>query len=102
MPEAKITGGPSSSQAETIGGLTGAAASTDVSRVATNLTLATHLGNFVAGQVASQFANERLQSDLFVVVPVVSNNFILLSTGQHQFERLDKDSNNFLTIVVII
>jgi len=75
MPEAKITGGPSSSQAETIGGLTGAAASTDVSRVATNLTLATHLGNFVAGQVASQFANENL------IDSVKGKNAITVSVG---------------------
>jgi hypothetical protein len=76
MPEAKITGGQS--QAETVGpGLSGAGggASTDVARVASNLTLATHLGNFVAGQVASQFANENL------VDAVKGKNAITVSVG---------------------
>lgn len=76
MPEAKITGG--TSQAESVGqGLTGAAggASAEVARVASNLTLANHLGNFVAGQVASQFANENL------VDSVKGKNAITVSVG---------------------
>jgi hypothetical protein len=77
MPEAKITGG-TTSQAESVGQtLTGAsgAASADVAKVASNLTLASHLGNFVAGQVASQFANENL------VDTVKGKNAITVSVG---------------------
>jgi len=37
-----------------------AALSGDLSRQATNMQLAQHIGNYIAGQVASQFQNESL------------------------------------------
>jgi hypothetical protein len=49
-------------QAESITGVTGA--STDVARIASNLSLANHIGTFVAGQVANQFLNENLADTL--------------------------------------
>ena len=50
------------SQAESITGATGA--STDVARISSNLSLANHIGTFVAGQVANQFLNENLADTL--------------------------------------
>jgi hypothetical protein len=77
MPTTKIAKASateaSTASAPTLSGVTGA--TPDVAQVANNMTLANHLGTFVAGQVASQFANENL------VDTIKGQNAITVSVG---------------------
>jgi len=63
MPLVRISGGGSEAEALTSAGA-GGVGTGDLARVTTNLTLADHVGKFVAGQVASQFQNESLADAL--------------------------------------
>jgi hypothetical protein len=65
MPLVRISG--SEGEGEGVTGTTGSRSgvggtvgSGELGRVTTNLTLADHVGKFVAGEVASQFKNENL------------------------------------------
>jgi hypothetical protein len=52
-------------------------------------------------QYVKLLKGKRLQSDLYSVVPLVINKFILLFSGQHQFQRLDKGLRNVILRNVI-
>jgi hypothetical protein len=65
MPEVRVQS-EGEGEGEGLGGFAGRAAglSPDVARVTTNLTLADHVGRFIAGQVATQFQDENLADTL--------------------------------------
>lgn len=64
MPVVRVQG-DGGGDAEGLRDLGGTSAlSPEVARVATNLTLADHVGRFIAGEVASQFQNENLADTL--------------------------------------
>jgi len=58
MAIVKVTTG--ASDAESLTAPTGTTFSGDLGRQTTNLQLSQHIGNFIAGQVATQFQNESL------------------------------------------
>ena len=66
MPVVRVQGdGGGGGDAEGLSGLSRTSSlSPEVARVATNLTLADHVGRFIAGEVASQFQDENLADTL--------------------------------------
>ena len=61
MPIVRVNTGKGGGEGEGVGQPAGGSGlSGELGRLTTNLTLADHIGKFVAGQVASQFQNENL------------------------------------------
>ena len=59
MPIVKLTK-PGDDEGEALGRGTGAIGSGELSRVTQNLTLADHVGRFIAGEITSQYKNENI------------------------------------------